>query len=467
MRPVHLTHLHRAVKIAARVRNNKIVGFVEELRCSNPKMRQLIRDIVCDARFYRVLENTKFWIDYGQTAIAQFIDSLEEVYWNDEDALTGKKEDFLNFWFIRNLLPVTDEEEMKIKAEFRMDKADNEKEGRNFFSDVLKPRDMTEGDARPGNSLPDEIKGLVGASPGLKDEEHTAEAEYLDWLDPTLVKLAMEIGRSGGQSLELKGKFQSASRSDISGVTVGDNLNSLLPNELALLATRQTESIFYHRFVQKRLQIFSSASRSLSQYDEKSGPIFVCVDTSSSMLGEAEKMAKTLALAIAIVAQKDKRPLCVVNYSHTISFFVLTDYYNQKKDFLDFLSHSYSGGNDENLLFHFLFELLPKNPKYRQFKNSFKSADLLIISDFIWERVNEQSKLKLDRAMTDGMKFYALRVRMFEGEGINYYRKRYGEAEDEEISFEDCEYFNSGDHFFNACDYKYAYKEGGIINLNS
>lgn len=465
MRPVHLTHLRQAVKIAARVRNNRIVGFVEELRCSNQKMRLLIRDIVCDARFYRVLENTKFWIDYGQTAIAQFIDSLEEVYWNDEEALTSKKEDFLNFWFVRNLLPMTDEEKIKIEDEFRMNKPDNEKEQRDFYSSVIKPRDMTDGDGKPGDSLPDEIKGLVGTNPGLKDAGHQAEAEYLASIHPSIVELAMKIGRSGGQTEEVKGKFQSASRSDISGVTVGDNLNSLLPNELALLAAKQTESVFYHRYAQKRLQIFSSASRSFSQGDEKSGPIFICVDTSSSMMGEAEKIAKTLALAIAIVAQKKKRPVCMINYSHSISFFVLTDYWRQKQDFLNFLSHSYSGGNDENLLFNFLFDLLPHNPKYLRFKNSFRGADILIISDFIWEKVTEDSKLKIDRAISDGMNFYALRIRMFDGGDYN--SQYYHEEDLAESIFENCSFFKSGEEFYNACDFRYVYKDGGIVKLNS
>lgn len=54
------------------------------------------------------------------------------------------------------------------------------------------------------------------------------------------------------------------------------------------------------------------------------------------MSGDPEAAAKKLALAIAIIAQSEKRPLCVVNYSFTVSFFMLTDFQRQKKSFLTF-----------------------------------------------------------------------------------------------------------------------------------
>ena len=63
----------------------------------------------------------------------------------------------------------------------------------------------------------------------METESHRAEAEYLKQLDPTIVELAKQIGRSGGMNHVVSGKFQSASRSDISGVTIGNDLNCLLP----------------------------------------------------------------------------------------------------------------------------------------------------------------------------------------------------------------------------------------------
>ena len=99
-----------------------------------------------------------------------------------------------------------------------------------------------------GYSLPTDIANYAesskGSSPGLEVDSHKAEAEYLQLLNPTIVELAKQIGRSGGTSHEVTGKFQSASRSDISGITIGNDLNCLLPSELALLGAKSTETCF-------------------------------------------------------------------------------------------------------------------------------------------------------------------------------------------------------------------------------
>lgn len=128
------------------------------------------------------------------------------------------------------------------------------------------------------------------------------------------------------------------------------------------------------------------------------------------MTGAPEVAAKPLAIAIAIVAQRDKRPICMINYSHNLSFFILTNLYRQRQKFLLFLSHSYSGGNDENELFNFIFTILPKQQKYRQFAEAFKGADLLVISDFEWSSISEANKKLIADSKTEGMNYYALGV---------------------------------------------------------
>ncbi|WP_301185757.1 hypothetical protein [uncultured Muribaculum sp.] len=122
------------------------------------------------------------------------------------------------------------------------------------------------------------------------------------------------------------------------------------------------------------------------------GPIYICVDTSGSMEGEPEVIAKTLALAIVIVAQRDCRLVCMINYSHNLSFFILTNLRRQRQKFLSFLSHSYSGGNDENRLFDFIFKKMPDNSRYRQFTNSFTGADILVVSYFEWSYLSDKTR---------------------------------------------------------------------------
>lgn len=307
-----------------------------------------------------------------------------------------------------------------------------------------------------GYSLPTDIANYAesskGSSPGLEDDSHEAEAEYLQLLNPTIVELAKQIGRSGGTSHEVTGKFQSASRSDISGITIGNDLNCLLPSELALLGAKSTENLFYQRYVQNRLQLFSSASHSFEVANDKSGPIYICVDTSGSMNGEPEVTAKTLALAVAIVAQRDRRPICMINYSHNLSFFILTNLHRQRKKFLAFLSHSYDGGNDEDKLFYFIFKKLPSIPKYKLFADAFKGADILIISDFIWSYISNENMELIQKARSEGMIFYGL--------GIDVREHQLDMLDDPEKHDDE---IRDGYNFLKQCDYRYLYENGSVF----
>lgn len=472
MKDAHRKYLRKAVCTAAILCNSSIETWVSNIPCAKTSVYQLIRDIVCDVRFYCVIENDEFWIDYARAVIEKFVDTLNEENWKNNDIITSRKEDFLNKWFSRHITPLTQSEKDKIMADFNLyPHANRVKEIDPFYVETYSEEDDDVNDytgrqIEMEDNLPSEMRPLYRVGRG-KDEIHNAEAEFLRQIDPELVKLARQIGRCGGSMRETQGRFQSASRSDISGVTVGNDLNSLLPTEVALLSSKQTQSVFLHRFVQKRLQIFSSASRSFERGKEKSGPIYLCMDTSSSMFGDPEVLAKTLALAVAILVQRNKRPICMINYSYEVDFFVLTDFRRQRQDFLKFLSRSYGGGNDENILFKFIFEQLPEMPKYKQFSETFDNADLLIVSDFEWFGINKEVSKNIIAAKKNGMRLYALNVDAFgydeEDEEFNAF-----EAKFEDVLDDDGESvgFINGRDFFESCDFRYIYKDGKILKLN-
>ncbi len=254
------------------------------------------------------------------------------------------------------------------------------------------------------------------------------------------------IGRSGGTvATEVKGKFQHSRRSDISGVTVGADLGSLLPIELALLSNQSTEDLFYRKYTQKRLQVFSSSSLATEAAHDKKGAIFMCVDTSSSMSGEPEMMAKMFALAVAIIAQRERRPVCVINYSYEISFFILRNLDTHRTEFLKFLGHSYGGGNNENMLFEFLFKKLPFHPRYSKCRQYFKNADLLVVSDFIWYGLSDTILSMITAAKDEGMKLYSLSVHSLDAVNLG----------DESNSMS----------FRTICDHNFLYTAGRVKEL--
>lgn len=471
MRKQHLTYLRRAIGIASSIKGGaRMLEIVGKIRAGKTPVYQMIRDIVCDSHFYCVVEDDLFWKKYATADIRHFIDSLSSEDWENEERRTGKKEDFLNAWLSKHFFPLSVEEKRIIAESMQLtagnsgkpvplgssgNKGNQDSDG----YDIQIESGITDKSNSPdkmGYSLPTDIANYAesskGSSPGLEVDSHEAEAEYLQLLNPTIVELAKQIGRSGGTSHEVTGKFQSASRSDISGITIGNDLNCLLPSELALLGAKSTENLFYQRYVQNRLQLFSSASHSFEVANDKSGPIYICVDTSGSMKGEPEVTAKTLALAVAIVAQRDRRPICMINYSHNLSFFILTNLHRQRKKFLAFLSHSYDGGNDEDKLFYFIFKKLPSIPKYKLFADAFKGADILIISDFIWSYISNENMELIQKARSEGMIFYGL--------GIDVREHQLDMLDDpEKHDDEICDGYN----FLKQCDYRYLYENGSVF----
>ena len=231
------------------------------------------------------------------------------------------------------------------------------------------------------------------------------ETDLLSRIPKSLKKLARMIGRTGGFGIEQGRSFSRAAKSDISGITVGDDLNSLLPSEIAMLSEKKTQDIFYRNYAEKRLQVFASASSGEKKVLRRDGPVIICLDTSSSMNGEPAAVARMLTIAVAIYAMRRRRKVMVMKYSTNYSCESFTRVKEIDK-LMNFLRWRGVGGNDENRMFSYLFEKrLPEEPE-------FDAADILCISDFGWVPLDDDVKQLIADAKAGGMKFYGLGVNM-------------------------------------------------------
>lgn len=170
-----------------------------------------------------------------------------------------------------------------------------------------------------------------------KDVLTEMENETLRRIPKSLKRHARTIGRTGGMGTELGRTFSRASKSDISGITIGDDLNSLLPSEIAVLSDRRTENIFYKNFAEKRLQVFASAYAGEKKRDRQDGPVIICLDTSSSMNGEPAKVAKMLTIAVSIYAMRRRRKVFVIKYSNDHTYQIFTKRGADRQKLVDFL----------------------------------------------------------------------------------------------------------------------------------
>ena len=247
----------------------------------------------------------------------------------------------------------------------------------------------------------------IGAG-NSKEENLRRENRFLRSIPKDLLKLAKLIGRSGSVDFKPSGHFPTAAKSDITGITIGDNLSSLLPSETALLSCPATQPTFYHNYVEKRLQIFASASSGNAPVTHQDGPVIICLDTSGSMRGEKVEIACNITMAITIIAQRRKRDVLVVKYSDWHFLLKVTKLSRQREDLEKFLSSYQGRGNAENELFRWLFKDILPNEK------AFYTADILCITDFGWKPLNDYTIKLIESFKRKGMIFYGLNVLGFE-----------------------------------------------------
>ncbi|MEL7119307.1 MAG: hypothetical protein AAFO07_07700 [Bacteroidota bacterium] len=184
------------------------------------------------------------------------------------------------------------------------------------------------------------------------------------------------------------------SRAEIVGVHESDSLSDILSSEAALLSNEDTETLFLKKFVDKSLLTFRYEDRKLVKSEnnimevaqrvkmKEKGPFIVCIDTSESMTGRPEHIAKVLCLGILKMAVRENRRAYLINFSIGIKTLDLYDVANSVDEIAKFLRMSFHGGTDISL---------PLYESIRQLKtHDYHDADVLVISDFIMYKVDKE-----------------------------------------------------------------------------
>lgn len=203
-------------------------------------------------------------------------------------------------------------------------------------------------------------------------------------------------------------------KSEVTGARFGDDLTSLLPSELALLSDPETEELFYAKLAHKELLVldyrrekvvFHTRRRPVTVRERvvvPRGPVILCVDTSGSMIGLPEKVAKAMTLALAQRLQDDHRPIYVISFSTETVSFELTPDAPTLAQLAIFLGSSFRGGTDLRPAINEALDLLETN-RYRH-------ADVLVISDFRVPKIVDRYQTRLAKQQTRGTLFHSLTV---------------------------------------------------------
>jgi len=201
------------------------------------------------------------------------------------------------------------------------------------------------------------------------------------------------------------------SKEEIIGLKLGRDLENVLPQEIALLSDESTSILFDIKYTENRLMCFemqglqpiekeNNEKKMIDiEEDKPGGPIIVCVDTSGSMQGTPENIAKALTLVLAMQAVSQKRDCLLINFSTTIESLELTKDYGIDKLF-EFLQRSFYGGTDVAPAFSYALNMM-ENEKYER-------SDVLIISDFIMTGLSNAYTEKSMRMKENKNRFFSL-----------------------------------------------------------
>lgn len=224
--------------------------------------------------------------------------------------------------------------------------------------------------------------------------------------DKTLKDLAAMLGRWQMVELEIEEEQREKilpqnswkpnpyGKSEIIGIHYSDNISGTLPMEFAMLSHPDTELIFSHRFVEKKLLSFQFRAHDLasdtSRQEEtikepkiaEQGPVILVIDTSGSMFGNPEQIAKAISFVVLSRALRQKRPCYLISFSDHIKTLELTQTGQELDRMVEFLTMSYHGGTDIQPALREALEMLKRE--------AFQKADVLVISDFVIPWVEEK-----------------------------------------------------------------------------
>ena len=244
--------------------------------------------------------------------------------------------------------------------------------------------------------------------------------------DESLQELAEMLGKQNRaqstfekelyEKIVIKNEFhpQPAYRGQIMGIRFSNDISSVILSELALLKNNATRKLFELKFAQKQLLSFRyetlvATEKESIEHEWKSvekkepqGPVIVCVDTSGSMSGQPESIAKTITFALSKIAIEEKRKCFLISFSTGISVLNLSDFKedNALENLVSFLKMSFNGGTDaEPALRHSLKMLAEKE---------WKNADVLMISDFVMGNISEELRNQIEAEKAKNTCFYSL-----------------------------------------------------------
>ena len=251
---------------------------------------------------------------------------------------------------------------------------------------------------------------------------------YADLLerDESLQELARVLGKHSRVQKEYEKEMRAktvtrmvwkprpAFKGQVTGIRTSNDISSALPSELALYKNPATKILFEKKFAEKSLLSFkyenvmpeekteTQMEEVSKEKEEQKGPIIICVDTSGSMNGTPESIAKTVTFALSKIAIEEKRKCYLISFSTGIETLDLSDFKSENAlgKLIQFLRMSFNGGTDALPALIEAIRMLQED--------DYKNADVLMISDFVMGNLGSEMETKIKDEQKKKTDFYSL-----------------------------------------------------------
>lgn len=233
-------------------------------------------------------------------------------------------------------------------------------------------------------------------------------------------KILDHIGRIEMEYGARRQSMASYSHSEMHSVTTSGDLQHMLPVESVKLQDETLKNLFFARWAEGKLLTYQLTGRNWAGGARKRrGPMVAMVDTSGSMHGAPEAVAKSIVLALARRMLKESRDVKVFLFSSVEQSVCieLTDMRKMAAEFLDFLNYTFEGGTDFNTALREGLETL----KERQYRN----ADILFITDGLSAVSDERVIAGLDEVKkANGTRLYTIIIGNDDAGGLDRFSDR-------------------------------------------
>lgn len=204
-----------------------------------------------------------------------------------------------------------------------------------------------------------------------------------------------------------------SSKEEIVGIYFAKDIENVIPEELSLLCNEESEKLFKLKYIENRLMCFDKSAYVFNDdreytvragYRDGRGDMIICIDTSGSMKGINEYIAKAVMFKMVMQALSENRNAYLINFSTEIHTCKFTKE-NGIEDLIKFLKLSYHGGSD---IYKALYEA-------NRIMNTsrFRNADVLVLSDFIMEDIPSNLVTMCSKQKNNGNRYFAVSIGHF------------------------------------------------------